>query len=293
MDSIISAAERADVNILNDDNSSLDEKQKMENFLRSLDPLRQELKDLDAEAFLNQSNNITQSITTDYGNENTSTTAAVSSSINSDNATTTNNSVDETSQPVKPIHNDILPHEAGIRYLQIAEKPGHYSIGIFVFPPNEKIPLHNHPGMTVLSRVLYGHLTVKTYDIIPENNNHKSWLPNFMTRRVLRTPQNSIHAYRNKENNIHSPQVLEFYPEKANLHEFTAGADGAAVLDVLVPPYDDRDCTFYEEDLDLELPNEPNTRHGQIRTHLWLVPMNQPDWFHCVAGRYGNIGSYR
>lgn len=195
---------------------------------------------------------------------------------------------------MKPIHNDILPIEDGIRYLLIDEIPGHYSIGIFVFPPNAVIPLHNHPGMTVLSRVLYGNLTVKTYDIIPENNNHKSWLPNFMTRRVLKTtPQNSIHAYRNKTIEIKSPQVSEFYPQKANLHEFKAGEHGAAVLDVLVPPYDDRDCTFYKEDFDFDLPNEPNTSYDESRTRLWLVPIKQPEWFHCVAGKYGNLGSYR
>jgi len=46
-----------------------------------------------------------------------------------------------------------------------------------------------------------------------------------------------------------SPEVTVLYPRKGNVHQFTAGEDGAAVLDVLVPPYDDdRDCTFYGKD---------------------------------------------
>jgi len=58
-----------------------------------------------------------------------------------------------------------------VRYIHIDEIPELYSIGIFVFPPFAKIPLHDHPNMAVLSRVLYGDVSVKSYDILNESTN--------------------------------------------------------------------------------------------------------------------------
>jgi len=294
---------------------------------------------------------------------------------------------------VKTIQNDILPPNSGIRYLHIAEKTNKYSIGIFVFPPNATIPLHNHPDMMVLSRVLYGDLTVKTFDIIPikisssttsslsastmddTTNNHDNCcehtfkksklegkyqntttssyrmisrlIPKFMSNLLggrsslsssssfsnlkdkknqpfgYNVPDKSIHVYENNIKRISSPNITELYPHKANVHEFTAGENGAAVLDVIVPPYDvdnERDCTFYKKDVTLDVPRSRTTMtsnttttitmrsesngddinndydnkrfksvYDESRDRCWLVPIPQPEWFHCISGQYKDI----
>lgn len=233
---------------------------------------------------------------------------------------------------MKTIHNQITPPDKAIRYLSVKEKAGHYSIGIFVFPPNATIPLHNHPGMIVLSRVLYGSLKAKTYDIIYDksnSNNHKintsdedseskkSWIPNFVSRVLHNNyafreeiPKGCIHVYANQEQELMAPQITELYPDKSNVHEFQAGPNGVAVLDVLVPPYDvenERDCTFYRENRDYFVPDMTDDIHNGAMRHdnmdvdydcdstrrrVWLEPIEQPDWFHCISGQYG-IGSFQ
>ena len=49
------------------------------------------------------------------------------------------------------------------------EIPDQYSIGIFVFPPYARIPLHDHPGMCVLSRILYGDVRVVSLDLLRDS----------------------------------------------------------------------------------------------------------------------------
>lgn len=207
-------------------------------------------------------------------------------------------------------------------------------MGIFVFPPHAKIPLHDHPGMCVLSRLLYGDLHRIHLDLPrsgsdddSDNNNNddtdmispsssssaswsqwrSSWSGGPSPTRVNKSstdsnnnshptiPVGAKRAYQHNVDYLQAPDVTCLYPFEGNLHEFIAGPNGAAVLDVLLPPYDadeDRDCTFYEIHNPQEQKSEDeNTGSSTPRKLCWVVPTGQPEDFHCISGRYLGMGS--
>ncbi|DBA82642.1 TPA: hypothetical protein ACH3X1_006889 [Trebouxia sp. C0004] len=126
--------------------------------------------------------------------------------------------------------------DSAITYIHIYEDTN-MSIGMFCLPCNATIPLHNHPGMVVLSRVLYGQLHVKSYDWAdvkqPIGQNGASSAAHLVMDEVVEAG---------------SRPAIIFPTAGGNIHQFTAVTD-CAVLDVLAPPYSPRggrDCTYYQ-----------------------------------------------
>ena len=119
-----------------------------------------------------------------------------------------------------------------------------FHVSIFIIPKNSKLPLHDHPNMSVLSKVIKGTLKMKSYNIIEKNIEMKSGKKMF--------PAQIIHDNIIKTNQDKSWLLT---PSINNIHEFEAINETAVVFDVLMPPYDDNDerpCNFYEEYIDNE-----------------------------------------
>ncbi len=195
---------------------------------------------------------------------------------------------------MRPIHDLITPScdPGTVRYIHLSEVEGQYSMGVFIFPPLAVIPLHDHPGMCVLSRVLYGDLQRKSLDLAREQPDEepetRSWIPwtrSGKRRRDSDVPKGSKLAYRNRVDNLRAPDCTILFPFEGNLHEFVAGPHGAAVLDVLLPPYDHqhhRDCTFFEI-------RECADKLDGNRDKVWITPTGQPENFHCISGSYDHL----
>ncbi|XP_021905410.1 plant cysteine oxidase 2 [Carica papaya] len=134
-----------------------------------------------------------------------------------------------------------------ITYLHLYESDK-FSMGIFCLPPSGVIPLHNHPGMTVFSKLLFGTMHIKSYDWVADAPCKAS--------STLESPsepsveQAEIRLAKMKvDSNFTAPcNTSILYPaDGGNMHCFTA-VTPCAVLDVLGPPYSDPDgrhCTYY------------------------------------------------
>ncbi|KAJ4969596.1 hypothetical protein NE237_002695 [Protea cynaroides] len=127
-----------------------------------------------------------------------------------------------------------------VRYTTIY-KCTNFSLCIFFLPRTAVIPLHNHPGMTVFSKLLLGSMHIKAYDWA-DPVKFESSMPSSSNARLAKLKANTVFT---------APcNTSVLYPTSGgNIHAFTA-VTPCAVLDVIGPPYskeDGRDCTYYRD----------------------------------------------
>ncbi|KAI4351607.1 hypothetical protein L6164_005951 [Bauhinia variegata] len=165
-----------------------------------------------------------------------------------------------------------------------------FSMGIFCLPPSGVIPLHNHPGMTVFSKLLFGTMHIKSYD----------WVVDFPADTATSLKPSSETEIQQAEVRLArvkadadftapcNPSIL--YPaDGGNMHCFTA-VTACAVLDVLGPPYNDaegRHCQYYNdypfENFSVEGLSIPEEER---KGYAWLQEREKPEDLEVVGTMY-------
>ncbi|CAH1452229.1 unnamed protein product [Lactuca virosa] len=139
-----------------------------------------------------------------------------------------------------------------------------FSLYILFLPENAVIPLHNHPGMTVFSKLLVGKVHIKAYDLINPPSLSQKKLACLKLDNVFTAPCNTCVLYPTSGGNIHA---------------FTA-ISPCMILDVVGPPYskkDGRDCSYYKEIPYIVSPCEEMTIPKEDgKCYQWLEEIEMP-----------------
>ncbi|KAL5975090.1 hypothetical protein ACLOJK_031766 [Asimina triloba] len=162
-----------------------------------------------------------------------------------------------------------------------------FSIGIFCLPPMGVLPLHNHPSMTVFSKLLFGAMHIKAYDWVDITSGSDTAVnPTHFQPSSVRLAQVKVDSVFTVPCNT---SIL--YPAAGgNMHCFTA-VTACAVLDVLGPPYNDdegRPCIYYNSHPYASFAGDADEMmlEGGGEKYAWLEERERPKDLQVVGAKY-------
>ncbi|XP_029608403.1 2-aminoethanethiol dioxygenase-like [Salmo trutta] len=177
-----------------------------------------------------------------------------------------------------------LPHNPPVTYMHICETD-EFSMGVFLLKSGASIPLHDHPGMYGMLKVLYGKVRITCFDRLDKSTSVASdtqfnppLLP--FQRGALRSILGSVGEFTEES----GPCILT--PDRNNLHQIDAVDGPTAFLDILAPPYDPddgRDCHYYNV---LQSASDSEDKKAEGQKEVWLMEVSQPSEFWCGGEPY-------
>ncbi|KAJ8013910.1 hypothetical protein DPEC_G00034730 [Dallia pectoralis] len=180
-----------------------------------------------------------------------------------------------------------LPHNPPVTYMHICETD-EFSMGVFLLKSGASIPLHDHPGMYGMLKVIYGKVRITCFDrlnksttVVGDTQFSPPLLP-FQRGALNRSVLRSVGELTEES----GPCTLT--PDRDNLHQIDAVDGPAAFLDILAPPYDPeqgRDCHYYKV-MQSDLESEDKRAEAQGQKEVWLMEISQPSDFWCGAEPY-------
>ena len=121
------------------------------------------------------------------------------------------------------------------------------SLGIWIVSPGNFLPLHDHPNMFGIIKVVQGHLEILTYNKISPLDKIRQKVPKELIWMENSTEKANVIATQRTMDKIidaTSPPLV-LMPNKDNFHEiFNLSDQPAAFVDILAPPYNQGESEF-------------------------------------------------
>ncbi|XP_033757520.1 2-aminoethanethiol dioxygenase-like [Pecten maximus] len=166
------------------------------------------------------------------------------------------------------------------------------SMGIFVVRQGCRIPLHNHPDMHGICKVIQGTVRVNSFTPmspvgldIPKHisqNAKQSLLP--LLRKKEQSQFSPVTTHSSITLTKDDPACV-LSPSAGNIHEMVSVDGPVAFIDILAPPYDhttgERVCQYYQENSSED--GTSNSSNGQVH---WFRCVPPPNSFWCDTMDY-------
>ncbi|XP_071441479.1 2-aminoethanethiol dioxygenase [Hetaerina americana] len=188
--------------------------------------------------------------------------------------------------------------DAPVTYIEIFENED-VTVGIFVLKSDTRIPLHDHPHMHGILKVILGTVKIQSYSALPNvKNPTPECLKNsiagrgdFLFSESLKKQEIVISKKMPEIACTFSDGALILTPSDKNLHEIRCVEGPSAFLDVLAPPYssssseeDPRVCHYFTEAPKTQIVSNEDVNPKE--DHTWLLQIPCPKEFYCDTADY-------
>lgn len=122
----------------------------------------------------------------------------------------------------------------------------YFNMAVFLIPKGHALPLHDHPDMTVLSKVIKGNLDMKSFTVIIPPLEKTKYNHEENTKNIDHDISMEAELVQSTTK-THLDPAWMLSPSIENIHEFRA-ASTCVIFDCLLPPYQEpeRPCNYYK-----------------------------------------------
>lgn len=123
---------------------------------------------------------------------------------------------------------------------------GFINIIIFILPKGKSLPPHDHPGMHVYSKLLFGKMQYKYWDVLDTNLQYEN-PKNYYSRIKTIDELEDINVSKGEEKIFNSNDIVHLNQKENNIHSLES-LENSAFLDFILPDYDfqERFCNYYK-----------------------------------------------